>query len=76
MTKKSISSSIYADKAIKFKKVSLEKYLKIKQNFKSNHDLIPLMKEIILGVRERFYSDEELKEWIRHGKIREFKRQS
>ncbi len=31
---------------------------------------------VLLGVRKKIYSDEELKEWIRHGKIREFKRQS
>ncbi len=29
---------------------------------------------VMLGVRERYYSDEELKEWIKHGKIREFRR--
>jgi len=27
-----------------------------------------------MGVGENFYSDEEIKEWIRHGKVREFKR--
>jgi|SRR3989338_7420847 len=26
------------------------------------------------GVRENYYSDEEIKEWIKHGKIREFTR--
>jgi len=26
------------------------------------------------GIREDYYSDEELMEWIKHGKIREFKR--
>jgi death-on-curing family protein len=26
------------------------------------------------GIREDYYADEEIMEWIRHGKIREFKR--
>lgn len=30
--------------------------------------------KIMLGIRENFYSKKELKEWIHHGKIREFKR--
>jgi death on curing protein len=29
---------------------------------------------VLQGVRERHYSDEELKEWIKHGKIRPFVR--
>ena len=29
---------------------------------------------VLQGVRENHYTDEELKEWIRHGKIKEFKR--
>ena len=30
--------------------------------------------KVMQGVREHYYSDEEIKEWIKHGKIREFKR--
>ena len=26
----------------------------------------------MLGIRERYYSDEEIKGWIKYGKIREF----
>jgi len=29
---------------------------------------------VLLGVRENYYSDEEIKEWIKNGKIRKFKR--
>lgn len=29
---------------------------------------------VLLGIRENHYSDEEIKEWLQHGKIREFKR--
>ena len=29
---------------------------------------------VLRGIRERFYTDEEIKEWIQHGKIREFQR--
>jgi len=28
----------------------------------------------MLGIRENYYTKEEVKEWIKHGKIREFKR--
>jgi len=30
--------------------------------------------KVMLGVREDYYSDDEIKEWIKHGNIREFKR--
>jgi hypothetical protein len=30
--------------------------------------------KVLLGIREGYCSDAELKEWIRNGKIREFKR--
>ena len=30
--------------------------------------------KVLLGIREDFYSDKEIKEWVKHGKIREFKR--
>ncbi|MEK6938150.1 MAG: type II toxin-antitoxin system death-on-curing family toxin [Nanoarchaeota archaeon] len=29
---------------------------------------------VMLGIRERYYSDEEIKGWIKYGKIREFSR--
>lgn len=29
---------------------------------------------VMLGIREGFYSDKEIKEWLKNGKIREFKR--
>lgn len=29
---------------------------------------------VMQGIRERYYSDNEIKEWIKNGKIREFKR--
>ena len=28
----------------------------------------------MLGIREGFYEDKEIKEWIKNGKIRKFKR--
>ena len=34
----------------------------------------PLNAKVMLGIREGYYDDEELKEWIKNGKIREFKR--
>ena len=34
----------------------------------------PNYARVLLGVRERYYSDEEIKEWIKHGKIKPFKR--
>jgi death-on-curing family protein len=34
----------------------------------------PTYAKVMQGVRENYYSDEELKEWIINGKIREFKR--
>lgn len=30
--------------------------------------------KIMRGIREHYYSDQELKEWIKYGKIRDFKR--
>ncbi len=29
---------------------------------------------VMQGIRENFYSEDEIKEWIKHGKIREFTR--
>jgi prophage maintenance system killer protein len=34
----------------------------------------PKNSNIMTGIREGFYTSEEIKEWIKHGKIREFKR--
>ena len=34
----------------------------------------PRYARVMLGIREGYYSTDELKEWIKHGKIREFKR--
>jgi death-on-curing family protein len=34
----------------------------------------PAYAKVMQGVREGYYNDEELKEWIKNGKIREFKR--
>ena len=34
----------------------------------------PRNAKVLLGIRENYYSDEEIKEWIKNGKIREFKR--
>ena len=34
----------------------------------------PKQAKVMLGIREKYYTDEEIKEWIKHGKIKEFKR--
>src|SRR3989344_7983101 len=34
----------------------------------------PLNAKVMRGIRETYYSDEEIKEWIKNGKIRELKR--
>ncbi len=46
----------------------------VRNGFKFGIKDDPACARVLLGVRERFYSDKELKEWIQHGKIREFKR--
>lgn len=44
----------------------------------NNHKFIirddPQFAQALQGIREHYYSDEEIKEWLKHGKIREFKR--
>jgi death-on-curing protein len=35
---------------------------------------VPHYARVVQGIRENYYSDEEIKEWIKNGKIREFKR--
>ena len=42
-----------------------ESYLKLKDD--------PKHAKIMLGIREGFYNPEEIKEWIKHGQIREFR---
>jgi prophage maintenance system killer protein len=42
------------------------------ERFKIKDD--PKHARVMQGIREQYYSDEEIKEWIQHGKIREFKR--
>lgn len=34
----------------------------------------PAQARVMTGIREGYYSEEEIKEWIKYGKIREFKR--
>jgi len=34
----------------------------------------PQQAKVMLGIRENYYTDNEIKEWIKHGKIKEFKR--
>ena len=34
----------------------------------------PFIAKVMVGVRERYYTDEEIKEWIKNGTIREFDR--
>lgn len=34
----------------------------------------PEQARVMLGIRENYYIDDEIKEWIMHGKIREFRR--
>ena len=46
----------------------------------ANHSMFnikddPRYARVMVGVRERFYKDEEIKQWILAGEIREFKRQ-
>ena len=35
----------------------------------------PKQAKVMTGIREGFYTDDEIKEWIKNGKIREFTRQ-
>lgn len=43
-----------------------------KQKFKIKDD--PKYAEVMQGIREGYYKDEEIKEWIKNGKIRAFER--
>tara|TARA_Y100000310_G_C20223464_1_gene596786 strand:+ start:236 stop:409 length:174 start_codon:yes stop_codon:yes gene_type:complete len=53
------------------KKKEIE-YLKNRRKFNIDND--PKQAKTMLGVREGYYADHEIKEWIQNGKIREFKR--
>ncbi len=46
--------------------------LKNNASFKVKDD--PSYARVMLGIREKFYKDEEIKEWIKNGKIKEFRR--
>jgi prophage maintenance system killer protein len=46
----------------------------LRNKSKFNIDDNPSLARVMQGVRENYYSDNELKEWLRHGKIREFTR--
>ena len=43
-----------------------------KENFRIKDD--PAQSKIMLGIMESFYSDKEIKDWIKNGKIRKFER--
>ena len=43
-------------------------------NAKINIKDDPSQARVLQGIREGYYTDDEIKEWIKHGKIREFKR--
>jgi death-on-curing protein len=43
-----------------------------KGKFKIKND--PKQARVMLGIREGYYTDEEIKEWIKNGKIRKFER--
>ena len=34
----------------------------------------PVYAKVMTGIREGFYSDEEMREWLKNGKIKEFRR--
>ncbi|MFT4249958.1 MAG: Fic family protein [Candidatus Woesearchaeota archaeon] len=46
--------------------------LQNKQTF--NISDTPSNARVLTGIREKYYSDEEIRDWIQHGKIREFTR--
>ena len=50
------------------------KYFLVMNNQRLAIEDKPENAKVLLGIRENFYSDEEIKEWIKNGKIREFKR--
>ena len=52
--------------------VTKEFILQNSKRFRIQDD--PKYASVMLGIREGYYSDTEIKEWIKNGKIREFKR--
>ena len=50
------------------------KYFLVMNNQRIGIQDDPENAKALLGIRENYYSDEEIKEWIKNGKIREFKR--
>ena len=52
----------------------ITKHFLISNNKPFNITDNPDYAKIMTGIRENYYTDEEIKNWIQHGKIREFKR--
>lgn len=50
------------------------KYFLVMNNKKLGVKDDPVNARVMLGIREGYYSDNEIKEWLENGKIREFKR--
>jgi death-on-curing protein len=50
------------------------KYFLLINNVRTKISDDPANSKIMLGIRENYYSSAEIKEWIKNGKIREFKR--
>ncbi len=50
------------------------KYFLLINNAKTRISDDPINSRIMLGIREGYYSHEEIKEWTKNGKIKEFKR--
>ncbi len=60
--------------------VSLRRIFIITKDFlrengeKFNIEDEPKQAKVMQGIRENYYTDKEIKEWIKHGKINTFKR--
>lgn len=50
------------------------KYFVEMNNGKFNIDNDPGYAKVMVGIREDYYSDDEIKEWIKNGKIKKFQR--
>jgi death-on-curing family protein len=50
------------------------KYFLVMNNRKLGVKDNPENAKVMLGIRENYYSDEEVKEWIKNGRIKKFKR--
>jgi len=50
------------------------KYFLVMNNQKLGVKDNPENAKVMLGIRENYYSDEEIKEWIKNGRIKKFKR--